>query len=86
MPDAYLELINPLWNTAELRGVITEIRRETHDTATIVIRPSRPWPGHEPGQYLRLGVEIDGIGAIENDVVQERIAVDRALAAFGGPS
>ncbi len=61
MPDAYLELLNPMWNTRELRGVITEIRRETHDTATIVIRPSRPWPGHEPGQFLRVGVEIDGI-------------------------
>ncbi|MHA3702468.1 ferredoxin reductase [Jatrophihabitans sp. YIM 134969] len=61
MPDAYLELVNPLWSTRELRGVITEIRHETHDTATIVIKPSRPWPGHQPGQYLRVGVEIDGI-------------------------
>ena len=32
-----------------------------------------------PGDRVR--VEIDGIGAIENEVVQERLARDRALAA-----
>lgn len=61
MPDAYLELINPLWSTRELKGRIVEIRRETHDTATIVIAPNLKWPGHEAGQYIRLGVEINGI-------------------------
>jgi len=39
----------------------------------------RPWL--KPGDRVR--VEIDGIGAIENEVVQERIAVERALAASG---
>ena len=42
----------------------------------------RPWL--KPGDRVR--VEIDGIGAIENEVVQERIAVERALAASRGPS
>ncbi|MEO6700181.1 MAG: ferredoxin reductase [Jatrophihabitantaceae bacterium] len=61
MPDAYLQLLNPKWATTELRGVIEQIRPETHDSATIVIRPNLAWPGHRAGQYLRLGVEIDGI-------------------------
>jgi stearoyl-CoA 9-desaturase NADPH oxidoreductase len=61
LPDDYLELINPMWSTRELRGRIEAIRPETHDTATVVIRPSFPWPGHRPGQYLRLGVEINGV-------------------------
>ena len=26
-----------------------------------MIKPSFPWPGHEAGQYLRIGVEIDGV-------------------------
>jgi ferredoxin-NADP reductase len=26
-----------------------------------VIRPTFPWPGHRPGQYLRIGVEINGV-------------------------
>ena len=61
LPDDYLELINPLWSTRELRGRIEEIRPETGDAATIVIRPGFAWDGHEPGQYLRVGVVVDGI-------------------------
>src|SRR3954454_16100689 len=61
LPDDYLELINPLWSTRELRGRIERIKRETGDAVTIVIRPGHRWPGHEPGQYLRVGVVVDGI-------------------------
>lgn len=60
-PSDYLELINPLWSTRELLGAVEEVRHETHDTATVVVRPSRPWPGHEPGQWFRVGVEIKGV-------------------------
>ena len=28
---------------------------------TITIRPGYDWEGHEPGQYLRIGVVVDGI-------------------------
>jgi ferredoxin-NADP reductase len=61
LPDDYLELINPLWSTQELRGRIERIQRETHDAATIVIKPGWEWDGHEPGQYLRVGVIVDGV-------------------------
>src|SRR5687768_407717 len=61
LPDDYIELINPLWSTRELRGRIEHIRHETADTVTIVIRPGHAWPGHRPGQYLRVGVVVDGI-------------------------
>src|SRR4051812_23950081 len=61
LPDDYLELINPLWSTRELRGRIEQIKRETGDAVTIVIRPGHRWPGHQPGQYLRVGVVVDGI-------------------------
>jgi ferredoxin-NADP reductase len=61
LPDDYLELINPLWSTQELRGRIERIDRETADASTVVIRPGWEWPGHEPGQYLRIGMVIDGI-------------------------
>ena len=60
LPDDYLELINPLWSTRELRGEIESIDRETPDAATVVIRPGYEWMGHEPGQYLRIGIDIDG--------------------------
>jgi stearoyl-CoA 9-desaturase NADPH oxidoreductase len=61
LPDDYLELINPLWSTQELRGRIERIEREAGDAVTIVIRPGYEWEGHEPGQYLRIGVVVDGV-------------------------
>jgi ferredoxin-NADP reductase len=61
LPDDYLELINPLWSTQELRGRIECVTRETADAATILIKPGWDWPGHEPGQYLRIGVVVDGV-------------------------
>ena len=61
LPDDYLELINPLWSTRELRGRIQEVRHETEQAATILIKPGYRWPGHRPGQYVRIGVDIDGV-------------------------
>ncbi len=60
LPDDYLEMINPLWSTRELRGRIEAIEPETEDAATVVIKPGYKWEGHEPGQYLRIGIDIDG--------------------------
>ena len=59
--DDYLELINPLWSTRELRGRIEEINNETSDAATVLIKPGYSWGGHEPGQYLRIGLDIEGV-------------------------
>jgi ferredoxin-NADP reductase len=61
LPDDYLELINPLWSTQELRGRIERIERETPDAVTVVIKPGWEWPGHRPGQYLRVGMPVNGI-------------------------
>ena len=60
LPDDYLELINPLWSTRELRGKIERIEPETKTAATVVIKPSYRFDGHEPGQYCRIGVDIKG--------------------------
>ena len=60
-PDDYLELINPLWSTRELRGRIERVTRETPDAATVLIRPGWRWPGHRAGQYARIGVVVDGV-------------------------
>jgi ferredoxin-NADP reductase len=61
LPDDYLELINPLWSTQELRGRIVAIEPETADAATVLIKPGWEWPGHRPGQYLRIGLVVDGV-------------------------
>ena len=59
-PDDYLELINPLWSTRELRGRIERVKPETGEASTVFIRPGFRWIGHRPGQYLRIGVDIEG--------------------------
>jgi ferredoxin-NADP reductase len=60
LPDDYLELVNPLWSTRELRGRVHRVVRESVDAVTVLIKPGWEWPGHRPGQYLRLGVEVGG--------------------------
>ncbi|MGB3772772.1 MAG: ferredoxin reductase [Rhodococcus sp. (in: high G+C Gram-positive bacteria)] len=59
-PDDYFEMINPLWTTRELRGKVDRVEREGTDAVSVFIRPGYDWGGHEPGQYLRLGVVING--------------------------
>ena len=62
LPDDYLELINPLWSTQELRGRIERIERETPDAVTGRHPPrAGSGPGTSPGQYLRVGMVVDGV-------------------------
>ena len=60
LPDDYIELLNPLWSTRELRGRVERVDAETDEAVTITIKPGWEWPGHTAGQYIRLGVEVDG--------------------------
>src|SRR5213082_3974228 len=59
--DDYLELVNPLWSTRELRGRVERVEHETPTAATILIKPGYSWPGHKPGQFVRIGIDIDGV-------------------------
>jgi ferredoxin-NADP reductase len=61
LPDDYLRLANPLWSARELRGRILQVRRETHDSATLVIKPGWGFGfDYEPGQYMGIGLLVDG--------------------------
>lgn len=61
LPDDYLRLANPLWSARELRGRIVEVRRETEDSATLVIKPGWGFSfDYQPGQYIGIGLFIDG--------------------------
>lgn len=61
VPNDYLDIIDPLRSGADLRGRIVAIHPETRDAATVVIRPGRGWRPHVPGQYVRIGVDVDGV-------------------------
>ena len=61
LPDDYLKLANPLWSARELRGRVVEVRRETVDSATLVIKPGWGFSfDYQPGQYIGIGVLVDG--------------------------
>ncbi|OBH01096.1 stearoyl-CoA 9-desaturase [Mycobacterium sp. E2699] len=61
LPDDYLRLANPLWSARELRGRIVEVRRETEDSATLVIKPGWGFSfDYQPGQYIGIGLLVDG--------------------------
>jgi ferredoxin-NADP reductase len=61
LPSDYLDLVDPLRSGAALRGRIEAVRPETRDAATVVIRPGRDWLPHSPGQYVRIGIDVDGV-------------------------
>jgi ferredoxin-NADP reductase len=61
LPTDYLDLVDPLRSGAQLRGRIEQVRAETAESATLVLRPGRGWRGHVPGQYVRIGVDVDGV-------------------------
>jgi stearoyl-CoA 9-desaturase NADPH oxidoreductase len=61
VPADFLDLFAPLRRGADLRGLVVEVVPETRDAATLVIRPGADWAGHAPGQYVRIGVDVDGV-------------------------
>lgn len=61
VPADYLDIIDPLRSGADLRGRIVAIHPETRDAVSLVIKPGRGWRAHTPGQYVRIGVDVDGV-------------------------
>ena len=61
VPADYLDIIDPLRSGADLRGRIVAIHPETRDAVSLVIKPGRGWRTHTPGQYVRIGVDVDGV-------------------------
>ncbi len=65
--DRYLELVNPMWAVEEVRARVVHVQHETegaHDGAepvtTLTLRPTSTWRGFRAGQFVQVGVEIDG--------------------------
>lgn len=61
VPEDYLDLLDPLRSGAALRARVVQVRPETKDAVTLVLQPGRGWSGHRPGQWIRVGVDVDGI-------------------------
>jgi len=61
LPEDYLGLVDPLWSQTELLGRVVAVHRETARATTLVIKPGRRWSGHRAGQYVRVGIDVDGV-------------------------
>ncbi|MCW2755241.1 MAG: ferredoxin reductase [Marmoricola sp.] len=61
VPADYLDLVAPLRSGTDLRARIVDVQAETRDAATILLKPGADWAGHVPGQYIRIGIDVDGV-------------------------
>ena len=61
VPTDYVDLLDPLRSRSRPRARVLAVHPETRDAVTLVLRPGRGWSGHVPGQYVRLGVDVDGV-------------------------
>ena len=60
VPSHYLELIDPLRATHVRRARVEAVHDETPEARTLTLRPGRGWRAHRAGQFVKIGVEVDG--------------------------
>jgi stearoyl-CoA 9-desaturase NADPH oxidoreductase len=59
--DRYLELVKPEITVRDARARVLGIRRQTPRSVTVTLRPNAAWSGFRAGQFVKVGVEIDGV-------------------------
>src|SRR5437588_4725786 len=59
--DRYLELIRPELTVHDARARVVAVRHQTERSVTLSLRPKSAWAGFTAGQFVRVGVEIDGV-------------------------
>ena len=61
LPEDFLGAVNPLWSARQLRGVVEEVSPVARGAVSVTVRVGRGWAPHRAGQYVRVGVEVDGV-------------------------
>lgn len=59
--DRYLELIDPRLTIKEARAEVVDVQHQTARSVTLKLRANHAWEGFRAGQFVRVGVEIDGV-------------------------
>jgi ferredoxin-NADP reductase len=59
--DGYLEQVKPTWSVRDCRAEVTTVGHLTPDSVTLTLRANRAWQGFRAGQFIQVGVEIDGV-------------------------
>src|SRR5690348_14171491 len=60
VPSHFVEMLDPLRATHVRFARIEAVLRETERTRTLTLRPGRGWHAHRAGQFITVGVEVDG--------------------------
>lgn len=58
--ERYVELVDPLASRHDVRAEVTAVHRQTPKSVTLALAPNENWAGARAGQFVGLGVEIDG--------------------------
>lgn len=59
--DRYVEMVRPSWAVRDLRAEVVAVRRAARGSVTLTLRPNGNWRGFRAGQFVRVGIEIDGV-------------------------
>jgi ferredoxin-NADP reductase len=59
--DRYLELIRPDITVRDARARVVALRWQTARSVTLTVKPNQAWSGFKAGQFVKVGVEIDGV-------------------------
>lgn len=59
--DRYLELVDPMVTARDIRARVVRVARPTSDSVVLELRPTRQWRGFRAGQFVQVGVVIDGV-------------------------
>lgn len=58
---AYSRLVDPLAPGRDFRARVEGVVAETPRAATLILRPGPGWPPHQPGQWVPVGVDVNGV-------------------------
>jgi ferredoxin-NADP reductase len=59
--DRYLELINPSLTVRDARAHVLAVHRQTDRSVTLRLAPNAAWRGYRAGQFVPIGIEINGV-------------------------
>lgn len=59
--DRYLELVRPTLTVRQMRAELVRVDRSVPGTVSLTLRPARHWRGLRAGQFVRIGVVVDGV-------------------------
>lgn len=59
--EYFLTELDPMLSQKRMAAEVISVTKETHETVTVVLRPSSRWKGFKSGQYVALDVEIGGV-------------------------